>query len=200
MEGENQMASRWPLALGLLAGLGTLAAGLLSGETAFEQWHLAARWTARAGFGLFLATYLASSLVRLSPAPWSRALARDRRWWGLGFAASHTVHLAALVMALSLTPEPRSFASLIPGGTAYVFILAMALTSNGAAMRALGRNWKRLHTTGIHVIWLIYTLAYAKRIPAAETRAIGLVMTTLALAALALRIAARRRRSAPALA
>lgn len=194
------MARKWPMALGLALSLLALAASLAAGTTHHESWHLAARWTARVGFPIFLLTYLASSLFRLSPAPWSRALVRDRRWWGVGFAASHTVHLVALVVAVSLDPEPRTLASLVPGSLAYMFILAMALTSNNAAMRALGRNWKRLHTTGIHVIWLIFTLAYAKRIPMPETRAIGLAMTTLALLALLLRVLAYRRRSTPAFA
>lgn len=194
------MARKWPIAFGLMLSLLALGAGLAVGETPHESWHLAARWTARVGFPVFLLTYLASSLIRLSPAPWSRALARDRRSWGLGFAASHTIHLVALFAAIRLDPEPRTLASLIPGGTAYVFILAMALTSSNTEMRALGRNWKRLHSAGIHVIWLIFTLAYAKRIPVPETRAIGVTMTTLALAALLLRILARRRYRAPALA
>jgi DMSO/TMAO reductase YedYZ heme-binding membrane subunit len=188
------------MAMGLALSLLALTTGLAAGATQQESWHLAARWTARVGFPVFLLTYLASSLVRLSPAPWSRALARDRRWWGLGFAVSHTVHLVALIVATSLDPEPRTFASLIPGGTAYIFILTMALTSSNAAMRMMGRNWKRLHTAGIHVIWLIFTLAYAKRIPVPETRAIGLTMTTLALAALLLRALALRLRKAPAFA
>ncbi|BEV00863.1 hypothetical protein [Novosphingobium olei] len=194
------MKRTWPLALGLALSLSALAAGLGVGSTPYLGWHLAARWTARVGFPIFLTTYLASSLVRLSPAAWSRSLVRQRRWWGLGFAASHTVHLLALIMALRLDPAPRPLASLIPGGIAYLFILAMALTSNDAAMRALGRNWKRLHATGIHVIWLIFTLAYAKRIPVPETRQVGLVMTILALAALLARVLAHRRRGAQAFA
>lgn len=194
------MARKWPMAMGLTVALLAMVAGLAAGATQLESWHLAARWTARVGFPIFLLTYLASSLVRLTPAPWSRALARDRRWWGLGFAASHTVHLVALVQAISLDPKPRTMASLVPGGLAYVFILAMALTSNTAAMRAMGRNWKSLHTVGIHVIWLIFTLAYAKRIPVPETRAIGVTMTTLALAALLVRVLARRQRTRPAFA
>lgn len=190
------MYRQWPIAFGFIAAALAVMAGLRAGGLDILGWQLAARWTARVGFPIFLAAYLGSTLVRVMPAPWSRALAGDRRSWGLGFAASHTVHLAALVMALRLSPEPRTIASLIPGGIAYVFIFAMAATSNQTAMRALGRNWKRLHTAGIHVIWLIFTLAYAKRIPDMETRAIGITMTALALAALALRIAARRRRTA----
>lgn len=186
--------NKWPVALGLVSALAVLAAGLHDGASALEGWHLAARWTARTGFLIFLAVYLASSLVRLHPAGWTRSLARNRRWWGLGFAASHTVHLLALVMALRFDPAPRTVASLVPGTVAYLFILAMAATSSNPAMRALGPTWKRLHMAGIHVIWLIFTLAYAKRIPVPETRAIGIFMTTLALAALATRLVARRAR------
>lgn len=196
----TDMARKWPTAFGFAVALLALAAGLQLGGDTLEQWQRAARWTARVGFLVFLATYLASSLYSVYPAPWSRALARDRRWWGLGFAASHTVHLVALIMALRLDPEPRTLASLIPGSIAYVFIAMMALTSSKAAMRLLGRNWKRLHTTGIHVIWLTFSLAYAKRIPLPETRAIGVVMTALALTALMIRLLARRNRVVPAFA
>ena len=73
------MARKWPIAFGLMLSLLALGAGLAVGETPHESWHLAARWTARVGFPVFLLTYLASSLIRLSPAPWSRALARDRK-------------------------------------------------------------------------------------------------------------------------
>lgn len=197
---EGDMTSKWPTMLSAVAGAAALGAGLQVGGTGLEGWHLAARWTARIGFPIFLITYAASSFARLSPAPWSRGLVRDRRWWGLGFAASHTIHLFALIVALRLDPEPRTLVSLIPGGIAYAFIFAMALTSNDAAMRALGRNWKRLHTLGIHVIWLIFTLAYAKRIPLSESRAIAVPMTLLALAALGLRVLARRPRRAAGLA
>ena len=186
--------NRWPTALGLALALAALTAGLGSGATELEGWHLAARWTARTGFLIFLAVYLASSLVRLCPARWTRSLMRNRRWWGLGFAASHTVHLVALLMVLHLDPAPRTVASLVPGTVAYLFILAVVATSSNAAIRALGHNWKRLHAAGSHVIWLIFTLSYAKRIPVPETRAIGIVMTTIALAALATRLVARRAR------
>ena len=95
-----------------------------------------------------------------------------------------------------MSSETRTLASLIPGGLAYLFIFAMALTSNDAAMRALGKNWKRLHTVGIHYIWLIFTLAYAGRIFEPGTRVEGLIAVPLALAALGLRIASRRRKAA----
>jgi DMSO/TMAO reductase YedYZ heme-binding membrane subunit len=36
------------------------------------------------------------------------------------------------------------------GGIGYVLIAMMAITSNNWSVRALGRNWKRLHTFGIY--------------------------------------------------
>jgi methionine sulfoxide reductase heme-binding subunit len=185
---------QWPLALGIALASAAIFVGFQVGGTPVEQWQLAARWTARVGFPVFLVTYSASSLAKLWPSPTTRALWQNRRWWGLGFAASHTIHLYALVTYLRMSSETRTLASLIPGGLAYVFIFAMALTSNDAAMRALGKNWKRLHTVGIHYIWMIFTLAYAGRLLKPETRVEALVAVPMALAALGLRIAARRRR------
>lgn len=191
------LVRRWPLLLGLFLSLGAVQAGMMSGNTPAEDWALAARWTARVGFPVFIVAYLASSLLRLAPSPLTKALVRNRRWWGLGFAASHTVHLVALVMALRLGEETRTIASLIPGGTTYVVIFAMALTSSDAAQRALGRNWKRLHTVGIHAIWLTFTAAYAGRIMEAKTRVQGVICTTIALTALAIRLTARFRGRTP---
>lgn len=187
----NDIKRRWPLALGMVVGLASLYLGLSLGASEPEAWNLAARYTARIGLPIFLLTYAASSLLRLAPSPTTKALVRDRRWWGLAFAFTHTVHFGALYMAV--TTRGDSLSLLAPGAVAYLAILAMALTSSDAAMKALGANWKRLHRTGIHVIWLVFTLAYAKRIPEAETMITGLVGTALCLLAAGLRLAAWRK-------
>lgn len=187
----NDIKRRWPLALGMVVGLGSLYLGLTLGASEPEAWNLAARYTARVGLPIFLMTYAASSLLRVAPSPTTKALVRDRHWWGLAFAFTHTVHFGALYMAV--TTRGDSLSLLAPGAVAYLAILAMALTSSDAAMKALGANWKRLHRTGIHVIWLVFTLAYAKRIPEAETMITGLVGTALCLLAAGLRLAAWRK-------
>lgn len=187
------MARRWPMLLGLFLGLGALYLGLSTGTDAADAWGRAARWTARIGLPIFLLTYAASSLGKLWPGDLTRALWRDRRWWGLGFAACHTVHLYALIQALEASGEQRTFASLVPGGTAYLLIFLMALTSSDAAMRALGKNWKRLHRFGIHYVWLIWTLAYSLRIGDPETRPEGIYGAALCLTALTVRAMAWRK-------
>ncbi len=187
------MTQRWPLILGFFAGIAAVAAGLSQGASPVEGWQLAARWTAKLGFAMLLITYSASSLARLWRGPATQALLRQRRWWGLGFAACHTAHLVALVTFLRLSGEARPVPILLFAGGAYATMYAMALTSSDRAMRALGRSWKRLHTLGIHWLWLIFLASYGSRLFKPEQLVSGVLGTSLALGALALRIAARRK-------
>ncbi len=67
--------------LWLAAGLAALAVviGLAWGATVQDQWQLAARYTARVGFPLFLVAYSASSLANLWPGDVTRSFLRHRR-------------------------------------------------------------------------------------------------------------------------
>ena len=184
------MPRSWPMMLGLLLGLAALLLGLASGADQLESWRLAARWTARVGFPVFILTYCASSLGRLWPSAITRTLWRDRRWWGLGFAASHTVHLYALLWYLKVSGEGRPLPVLLVAGTGYALLFAMALTSSEAAMRALGKNWRRLHTLGIHWLWFVFFASYGGRIMKPESMTTGVIGFSIAVLALSLRIAA----------
>lgn len=189
-----------PLLIGLAMGLAAVALGWWAGVTPAEEAKLAARWTARIALPLFLVAYLASSLLRRWPGDLTKALVRRRRQWGLGFALAHTIHLAALAYNV-LNYDPRSLPSLFPGGLAYVMIYIMALTSNDASVKALGKSWKRLHVFGIHYIWFIFTASYVTRIFKPETMATGLLFAPVMFAALGLRLYARygqRQRAATA--
>lgn len=187
------MTRRWPLLLGLIAGLGTITLGLCTGTDLADQWSRAARWTARIGLPIFLLTFTASSLAKLWPNAVTRSLWQNRRWWGLGFAACHTTHLYALVRYLQISGEDRPLPALAAGGMAYVLMFAMAATSNDAAMKTLGRNWKRLHSAGAYYLWLIFTLSYSSRLAEPGKLSEAVYGVTLCFAALGLRIAARRK-------
>lgn len=181
--------------LGLVAGLLTVAAGLLVGVDAAERAGLAARWTARAGLPLFLVAFLASTLVRRWPGATTRALLRRRRQWGLGFALAHTIHLVALGINVIVYAPGRTWQSLIGGGLAYVLIYLMALTSADAWQRRLGKWWRYLHRFGIYYIWFIFTASYAGRAFGADPdkRVVGIVFGSVMVAALALRLWPNRR-------
>jgi DMSO/TMAO reductase YedYZ heme-binding membrane subunit len=153
------MVALWPTWLGLLAGLAALAAGLLAGSDLQEGWQLAARYTARASFPFFLVTFVASSLPRLYRRPWTKALLRDRRWWGLGFASCFFLHLLALLTYSWLRNRFPPADLLDPGVWAYAVLLAMVLTSTDGARRRLGRWWTMLHRAGMWGFFFIFVLS-----------------------------------------
>ena len=174
------------------AGIAAVLLGLSTVPIPVEGWRLAARWTARVSFLIFLPVYLASAWYHLAPGAASRWLLRRRRAAGLAFATAHTIHLGALVTFIRLAAESRPLGALLVGGGAYVTMYAMVATSNDAAVRWLGRGWKRLHTFGIHYLWFVFAVTYLRHVAAGE--ASYAPQLALTLAALGLRLAARRRR------
>ncbi len=178
----------FPLLLATIVSLGAVGLGLSVGGDVDQQWLLAARWTARVGFPIFILTYSASSLVRLWPNAMTRTVLRYRRQWGLGFAFAHSVHLMALVTFLDVSGQPPKLPTLVGGGGGYLLLYAMALTSNDASMRAMGVWWKRLHTVGIHWLWFIFTFSYFGRIFDPGRMAQGLILFPICIAALGLRL------------
>ena len=151
--------------------------------------------TARLSFSIFIVAFVASSLATLAPSTWTRWILRNRRYIGLAFALAHFIHLGAIIsyfVAIDEAPPPIAVAF---GGFGYVMVTVMALTSNDRAMRALGRNWKRLHAAGAYYIWFVFTQSYASRVfggnadGAASPSPVAAyaVLLAIALAALALR-------------
>lgn len=152
-----------------LAGLGAaIAAGL--GYALFGGWTsdaalAAARFTARFSFLWFVAAWSASALATLWPGGWRSVLMRRRRAVGLAFAAAHTVHLAALLVAVLAFANPRSLTSIVGGGLGYVLVALMALTSNDWWVRRLSpRTWRALHATGAWAIAGIFAFSYTGRL------------------------------------
>jgi DMSO/TMAO reductase YedYZ heme-binding membrane subunit len=135
-----------------------------------EGVRLVIRTTARTSLALFLAAFLASSLARIWPGGFTSWLVANRRWFGLSFAWSHLVHAVAIIALVQLDPalfwtlsNPVSIAG---GSTAYLFIALLAATSYDRMVKAIGpQRWAKLHRTGIWVIWLVFFVSNAKRIP-----------------------------------
>jgi DMSO/TMAO reductase YedYZ heme-binding membrane subunit len=174
--------------------LAAIAFGQITGAAPDERWQLAARYTARVAFLLFLPVFVASAWNRLWPSPASRFAVRRRRALGLSFATAHTIHLGALTSFQITTREVPDAVTLIAGGGAFVVMFAMVATSTDAAVRRLGRNWLRLHKAGVYWLWFVFTFSYAGRV--AERRLAFVPLLALALGGLGLRIASWRRRRA----
>jgi len=159
------------------------------GGWTYEGAAAAARLTARNSFLWFLTAWSASALARLWPGGWRSALLRRRRSVGLGFAASHTVHLAALLIALFVFDHGTKLVTVVGGGIGYLFVFAMAVTSNDASVRRLGpRRWRLLHATGGYVIAGIFAFSYLGRVRADPS--LGVPMMALIGLAATLRILA----------
>ena len=153
------------------------------------------RVTARSSLVLFLLAFTASSLHAFLRSGTSAWALRNRRHLGVSFAASHTVHLLALVALGLRFPDPflvdLEAIAVIGGGLAYVFLYAMTLTSFAGPARALGaRRWKTLHTAGAWYIWIIFAQSY---IPRALANPSYVPFAAALVAAAGLRIARARR-------
>lgn len=177
----------WLIALATAGALAICGAAALMPGSYLEKIGLATRLTARWSFCWFLAAFAARPLYRMFGGVWSAVL-RQRRYVGLGFAAAHTIHGICFSIELATTSVTRSPLVYIGGGTAYLFMFAMAATSSDAAMRALGKNWRRLHLTGMWTIWFVFLFSYGGRIFRPDTQWLGATMTALLVLAALIRI------------
>lgn len=153
------------LALGV--AVTAMVAIILAMDSGVEGVRLAVRATARTSFALFLTAFTASSLVQLWPGTMTRWILRNRRWFGLGFAWSHFLHLLMILWLFGnyagQVPAPP-MATIAGGSLAYVFIAAMAATSFDGAVRWMGpKNWQRLHKVGVWYVWIVFMTSYGKR-------------------------------------
>lgn len=197
----KNMTEGWSLTLLTSALLLAMAAALLAiGVDLIDGTRLVIRWTARTSVLLFLAAFTASALLRLAPGSYTRWQARNRRYLGLSFAVSHTIHLAAIVALASqdqmLFWQLTNYGTLVSGGLAYAFIFAMALTSFDRTAAMIGqRAWRWLHSAGAWYIWMSFAFTFGKR---AVMNVDYLPAMALIFAALGIRILARIRRPASA--
>jgi len=148
-------------------GIAAMAAAILAGAgTGPDGIRVLIRATARTSAVLFTAAFVASSLVRVAPGPATRWLLANRRYLGVSFAVSHLVHfLAILALAgWSFSRMGRDAGPVVGilGGGAYLFIIAMTVTSFDRTAAWLGpRRWQRLHTIGVYYIWGVFFVTFA---------------------------------------
>jgi DMSO/TMAO reductase YedYZ heme-binding membrane subunit len=115
------------------------------------------RVTAASSMALFSLTFSASSLHHFFTNGRWRPVMQARRRLGLSFALSHATHLLAIIALVEVVfgGDYSQLGDIVGGSVIYLFIIAMAVTSNTASVKLLGaRNWKRLHKTGSYLIWL----------------------------------------------
>ena len=182
---------KWPI-------LGVSVAMVLSGYLMMPELSLddeigyMLRVTARVAFLFLMLAYLARPMRMLfgnvsAARDGVRSWLKHRRYFGLAMAFAHTVH-AGYVLALPLVLGVElEIGIIVGGGLAFVLMWAMAATSNDASIRALGKNWRRLHLLGLHYLWIIFMQSFVGRVFVEDADPIYAVLVVFGLLGLALR-------------
>ncbi len=160
--------------------------------------ELAVRTTARVSFVWFMLAFIASPLQQLRPSPISAWLVSHRRALGVVFGLSMSIHVCFILRLFALHAPARppmvTDADFFIGIPGLVLVGLLTITSLDALKRWLGAvAWRRLHTTGIWVVWAIFFLclvdSVGRKATAHPVLAYYTFITALLLA-LAMRIAA----------
>jgi methionine sulfoxide reductase heme-binding subunit len=160
--------------------------------------HIFLRTTARCSTILFLTAFVASALVRLNPTNWTKWLGRNRRYIGVSFAFSHTLHLFGIIQLLQLKPNAfpgiAGVVTYVGGGLAFVFLYTMTATSFDRTAAWIGpKAWRRIHKTGMYYFWGIFCLDY---VGLAFDSPLYIPLAVLVIASLFIRIWAWKRKRA----
>jgi methionine sulfoxide reductase heme-binding subunit len=196
-EGED-----WGLVLVATLANAAVAALVLSGwGTGPEGTELALRVTARVSFVWFLLAFVASPLQRLAPGAAGAFLLRHRRAFGIIFGLSMSMHVGFILRLFVLFSPERppmvTWADFVIGIPGLLLVAAMTVTSLQALKRVLGpARWRKLHRTGVHVVWAIFFLCLVDSVGRKQTQHPFLayhVFIAALVAAMALRLAAARK-------
>jgi len=115
----------------------------------------------RCALPLFFIAFTASSLAILWPSTVSRWLLANRRYFGLAFAFAMTWHFGFVAYTLWSFGNPLNAKATALDVIGLIFLLLLTLTSFRWGLRRLSSaNWRRLHKTGVYVIWLLATELY----------------------------------------
>ena len=137
---------------------------------------------------LFLVAFTASSLAILWPNAFTRWLLANRRYIGLAFAFGMAWHLSFVAYTIWSFGNPLGAKSLTFDLIGLVFLSLLTLTSFRWGARWLSpANWRRLHKTGVYVVWLLATEIYFYKVGTDRSHAAALGAL---LAAGGLRVAA----------
>jgi membrane-bound acyltransferase YfiQ involved in biofilm formation len=124
--------------------------------------------TARVTFVFFLCAFTGNALRDLWPGRFSQWLARGHDYFLVAQAASHTVHLAAIIAYFQLVGWSRLKMPTILGG-GFVYLLMYALAAAALVRLFSGRQASltgliRFEGFALYVIWLVFALAFVPRI------------------------------------
>ena len=156
------------------------------------------QWTGVVATQLLLATLAITPLRRLLPrAGWIISISRWRRDIGVAtffYALAHTLSFIVYKRDVAVIAEQSLDPELLTGWIAMLLFAALAVTSNDASVRRLGRRWKTLHRS----VYLAAALTMAHWILTAFDPTTGFIYLAVLVALLLLRALLRGRKAGDA--
>jgi methionine sulfoxide reductase heme-binding subunit len=152
--------------------------------------HLFLRSTARTTFVLFALAFTGPALRELLPGSFSVWLARKRDWFLLAMAASHTLHLAAIIALFQTIGWAKlRMIVVVGGGILYLLIYSLAVNAfsrlrDGQAGFLIGGV--KMEAVALYVLWLVFGAAFIPRMLSGWP--VYSLLGSAALAAFAIRI------------
>ncbi len=154
------------LFLACLIPFGLLVRATLEGDLGANPLERVTDVTGEWGLRLLLLTLAVTPLRRLTGWAWPVRLRRMLGLFAFFYASLHFLTWVWLDQELSWGKIVADIAErpfVTVGFTAWLLMLPLAITSNRAMMRRLGRNWQRLHRLVylcgllgvLHYIWLV---------------------------------------------
>lgn len=167
------------LILGAIAAASAvIALSLAFHGTGDAGWLLAAQYTARFAFALFLVAFLGPAWLPGFDDAAERAAI-------LAFGAAHAIHLGALITYRAIAGTIPSASGLVIGGAGYVMLVAMML------LIARGRASRAFRSGVLHYLAVVFLLTYATKIPTGDQHGAGVMGTSACVIAFGLRHARR---------
>jgi DMSO/TMAO reductase YedYZ heme-binding membrane subunit len=115
----------------------------------------------RCALPLFVVAFTASSLATLWPSRGTRWLLSNRRYIGLAFAFTMAWHFSFVAYSIWMFGNRLNATTTALDVIGLIFLLLLTLTSFRWFARGLSPpTWRRLHKTGVYVIWLLATDIY----------------------------------------
>ena len=190
-------ARRWPwLLIGVhvlgLAPLAALVWAYVRGDLGVDLVGELSRRTGRYALTFLLLSLVPTAVQRLTGEGRLRRLRRPLGLYAFGYANLHLLIYAGLDYGFALGMLAGAIGQdrfILLGLAAFAILLALALTSTDAAVRRLGRNWRRLHRLtylAAVLVVLHYLLSFK------ELRATPLLLGLALLLLLAARLVRRR--------
>jgi hypothetical protein len=165
---RSTLIEGWPLLGGLTLSLLLMTFFLLA-TTGFDAdgSRMVIRATARTSAVLFGLAFIASALALFFRHVATAWLLRNRRYLGLSFGVSHTIHYFAVLGFMILDPGAFVAESGELGPEKIIPVLMLVLLMGTAFDRTAAMlgpvHGKRLYLVGIYFFWIIFTVTFGVR-------------------------------------